>query len=448
MPRFAHIRQLGSGTFGTVYACREEDEHGNVLQENLAIKLLNDEWLDDEHARGPFRREARLARGLEHPGIVEILYSNLSARRPYIVMPLAASTLAEQLAGGRAGDREWALELFGQLLGAIAYAHERGVVHRDLKPDNVLFLGPRPVIGDFGMGKELDALSTGATNANQALGTLAYMAPEQWVDASRVSYPADVFSLGKLLWELLANRSPRPWAPELELIDDEELRGFIERCCEEEPSLRYRDAGDALRAWELLVGQLAPVRAPLDRATALVEEFGRSPEGSDIKVIRRLHALLDANRDEELLYYDVVPQLPERLIARYCECLPGEFATVLGRFVAHIEGDLPFDYCDEVARFYAVVFRVAQDEAVLRVVLSELLSLGVRHERYAVADVVREVLWEVHAAGDVRLVVDVVGESSDAWWYRHWQTFNGPLDRRVARALEGAREPDPAEGHC
>lgn len=369
MPRFAHIRQLGSGTFGTVYACREEDEHGNVLQENLAIKLLNDEWLDDEHARGRFRREARLARGLEHPGIVEILYSNLSARRPYIVMPLAASTLAEQLAGGRAGDREWALELFGQLLGAIAYAHERGVVHRDLKPDNVLFLGPRPVIGDFGMGKELDALSTGATNANQALGTLAYMAPEQWVDASRVSYPADVFSLGKLLWELLANRSPRPWVPELELIDDEE-------------------------------------------------------------------------------YYDVVPHLPERLIARYCECLPGEFATVLARFVAHIEGDLPFDYCDEVARFYAVVFRVARDEAVRRVVLSELLSLGVRHERYAVADVVREVLWEVHAAGDVRLVVDVVGESSDAWWYRHWQTFNGPLDRRVARALEGAREPDPAEGHC
>jgi eukaryotic-like serine/threonine-protein kinase len=276
MPTFQPSRLMGTGTYGRVYECREQDEHGTVVRDGLAIKYLGDEWLDDEPARNRFRREVRLTRGLEHQGIVPILYSNLSAKRPYIVMPLATSNLTERLQGGHAEDRGWSLTLFTRLVHAMSYAHARGVVHRDLKPDNVLLLKRGPVISDFGMGKDLMAIPTAQTKTSQPMGTLLYMAPEQWTDARSAGYPADVFSLGKLLWELLANRQPRPWEPELDFIENEQLRGFIGRCTLQEPSMRYRDAQDALRAWSLLDGGLAPARHPLDQAQALIEEWARS----------------------------------------------------------------------------------------------------------------------------------------------------------------------------
>jgi eukaryotic-like serine/threonine-protein kinase len=446
MTRFKYAEHLGSGAFGSVYECWEEDETGEVIQEDLAIKLLKEEWLDNEEVRHRFRREARFGRDLKHPGILPILYSNLSAERPYLVSPLASGSLTDALKENRAADRDWVLELFGALLEAMAHAHQREVLHRDLKPDNVLFVDDRPVISDFGMGKELAGLPSGPTLTNHPVGTMLYMAPEQWTDARTASYPADVYSLGKMLWELLVNRPPRPWAPELEYIDDEKLRGFIERCCEDEPSLRYRDAGDALRAWEVLMGELPPVRAPLDRAQALIEEWGRTKRGPDIKVVRRLDALLVQHRAEEQLYYEIVPLLPDQLVAQYCEKLPRQFAAMLNTYIEHIGGDLPFNYCDSVARFYAHVFGVSPDDEVRRLVLAELLKLGPRHNRYPVADIVRELLWSLEDDVKTAFVAGVIAKTPEAAWYYHRQTLKGPLPPLIEDALATAdAEDEPDE---
>jgi hypothetical protein len=275
------------------------------------------------------------------------------------------------------------------------------------------------------------------TLTNQPLGTMAYMAPEQWSDPRNASYPADVYSLGKMLWELLVNKAPRPWAPELELIEDENLRGFIERCCEDEPSLRYRDAGDALRAWEVLMGELAPVRAPIDQAQALIEEWGRTKRGPDVRVVRRLDALLAGHKEEEQLYYDIVPSLPDQLVRQYCEMLPGQFSTMLARYMEHIAGDVPFSYCDSVARFYAFVFEASPDEAVKRLVLEELLRLGPRHNRYPVADIVRGVLWSVEDEDLGEFIAEVIAKTPEAAWYYHRQTLQKPMLPVIERALVG-----------
>jgi serine/threonine protein kinase len=441
MSRFKYRRHLGTGTFGDVYECWEEDDDGVTIQEGLAIKLLKEEWLDDEEVLHRFKREARLCRGLKHPGILPVLYSNLSAEQPYIVTPLASGSLADALEEGGASHRDWALELFGMLLEGMTHAHERQVLHRDLKPDNVLYVDGVPAISDFGMGKELGAIPTSLTEVKQGMGTVVYVAPEQWENAREASYPADVYSLGKMLWELLANRAPHPGAPDLELIEDDQLRGFIERCCEEEPSLRYRDAGDALRAWKVLVGELAPVRAPLDQAQALVEEWGRTEIGPDVKVVRRLDVLLAREKEEELLYYEIIPFLPDQLVEQYCQKLPKQFAVMLNRYVQHVKGDLPWVYCDIAARFYNTVFFASGDEKVQRLVLQELLSLGARHNRYPVGDVVRDLLWNVKDRPTAQLVASVIADTPESVWYHHGRTFEGKLMPAIKKALDKTIEP-------
>ena len=310
MPRYRQQDYIGSGAYGSVYGCCEVDEHNVELQDGLAIKYLKDEWLDDEEARERFRREARFLRQLKHPNILPVIYSNLSADRPYIVTPRADSNLGDALKHNRASDRDWALGVFRALLSAVAYAHEQHVLHRDLKPDNVLFLGTELAVSDFGMGKNVAPDASGQTLTNRAIGTPLYMAPEMWTDAAHATKAADVFSLGKMLWELVTNRPPQPWGVDLDAIDDSPLRDYIARCCDQEPILRFRDASEALRAWDTLVGGLAPARSPFETAESLVNEWRGLPQGPDIKALRRLDELLDRQRDEEQLYYDLVPICP------------------------------------------------------------------------------------------------------------------------------------------
>ena len=450
MASFRPSRLLGAGSFGEVFECSEHDEHGTLVRDGLAIKYLADEWLHDQHACNRFRREVRLTRGLEHPGIVPILHSNLSAPRPYMVMPLAHGNLSERLRMGHTSDRDGSLELFASLLHAMAHAHSRGVLHRDLKPDNVLLLDHRPVICDFGMGKDLLAIPTARTTTSEPIGSLAYVAPEQWSDPRSASYPADVFSLGKLLWELLANRAPRPWEPELHYIDPPPLRDFIERCTLTEPSLRYRDAKDGLDAWSALADGAELSHHPLDEARLLIEAWtrtqspaqGRSQEGAPrqprhhVDLIEQLDALLRRHRHDELLYYDLLPRLPEPMLARYCTQLPARFADTLAAYAAHTEGELPWEYCDEAARVHATAFEACPDESVRRRALTELLDLGQRHERYAVADVVRRLLWNAQDLPSATLAAQVIETTPQAAWYRHWNTFRRPLHPRVKAAFK------------
>jgi len=434
--RYRVSSKLGSGSFGVVYACTDLG-----TSDSLAIKFLKDEWLDDDVYRERFRTEARLQRRLKHPHILPIVYSNLRVDRPYIVMPRADANMADELETNEHGE-EWRLDSFRKLLEGMAYAHEQDVLHRDLKPLNVLFVDGEPMIGDFGMGKNLapDA-TTRALTTHSPIGTLAYMAPEQYTDPANARKPADVYALGKLLWELVTHAIPRPWAPDCTLIEDHKLRGFIERCCEEEPSMRFRDAAEALRAWDSVVGELAPSGSPVDTAHDLIEEWARTPRGPDIRVVRRLHALFHRCAEEEQLYFDVVPSLAPALIQQYATELPREFSQMFETYVEHIQGGLPFDYCDEVARLCAEVFEYAPQDALRKLALRTMLRVGANHNRYPVADQVRALMWGISCARDARLAAEVIEEEPTSVWYVHWQLFRRPLPDEVRAAFDRLQPP-------
>jgi serine/threonine protein kinase len=198
--RVDHV--LGSGGMALVYRARDDE-----LDRPVAIKVLADNLAADEAFRKRFLREARLAAQLAHPNVVQVYDSGEADGRPYIVMEYVdGQTLAELLSRrGRLPPAE-AVELALQVCAGLEHAHRAGLIHRDIKPQNVLIRDDGTVkIVDFGIARS--AQGTQLTETGSVLGTAAYLAPEQ-AAGEEVTLAADVYALGVVLYEMLTGRTP------------------------------------------------------------------------------------------------------------------------------------------------------------------------------------------------------------------------------------------------
>lgn len=196
---------LGSGAMGRVYAARDPG-----LDRRVAVKVLSPSRARDPAARRRFIRESKAAAAIDHPHVVTIHRVGEHGGVPYIVMQLleGCTLAAHGQAVGRVPVPE-VLRIGREIAAGLAAAHGRGLVHRDLKPDNVFLEGPtRSVrIIDFGLARDLGEEATKITIDGALVGTPAYMSPER-IGAQELDARSDLFSLGVILYELLAGRLP------------------------------------------------------------------------------------------------------------------------------------------------------------------------------------------------------------------------------------------------
>lgn len=447
MTRFRRGAHIGSGGFGTVDEATEVTDDGTVVRDGLAQKTLLDRWAHDKEALARFKREVRMLDEMDHPNIITLVGRNLSADPPWFVTPRAESNLDDEIhANGHAGDREWAVQTFREVLRGMAYAHSsRRVVHRDLKPANVLMINGAAVVSDLGLGKRLDTNTIDVTQSHIGMGTLPYMAPEQLTDAARVGYPADCYALGKILREMLTGKCPPVGAMQLDDVPAD-FRSFIERCVAEDPADRYANAADALAAFDLLIASSTSPRTDPARAglELLLKEWEELPEGEDREKVHEIAEYLIARREDEDLYFQSIPRLPRLLIGQLYNMVPEEFDQILTAYDHHTQGALPFGYCDVLANFYRDVFETDASPQHRRMLLGRLVELGPTHNRWHVGDVVAEILSA--ATGDTAdLVANVIrADPSHAHWYRDY-TRNRPLAPAVQRALDEVDPSTPAD---
>jgi serine/threonine-protein kinase len=179
------------------------------LERRVAIKLLAAERCRDADDRGRFRREARILAGLAHPNIVSVLAFGEQEGACWFAMPyLPGGTLSERLERERRLSVEDTREILWQLADALAYAHGRGIVHRDVKAENVMFdESGRPVLTDFGVAT-LRTSDHSRAEASKGYGTAHYMPPEQVLGAPDADGRADLYALGVLGFRMLAGRFP------------------------------------------------------------------------------------------------------------------------------------------------------------------------------------------------------------------------------------------------
>jgi serine/threonine protein kinase len=206
------IKLLGAGGMGKVYLARHSNDIRAQSQGGeVALKVLHPQYAEDESFLTRFEREANIGLTIDHPNIVKVLDIVVDGDSHALVIeyikgrPL--SEMIENEVGPIPYERAWMIAK--QILEAIQYAHAMNIVHRDIKPENIMVTeGDAIKILDFGIAKDQ---STGKTKTGTGMGTIDYMAPEQFIDAKNVDYRADIYAIGMTLYEMLAGTLP--WDP-------------------------------------------------------------------------------------------------------------------------------------------------------------------------------------------------------------------------------------------
>src|SRR5215212_9411076 len=198
-------QELGGGGMSRVFVAHEAS-----LGRKVVVKVLPPE-MAQAVSIDRFRREIQLAAQLQHPHIVPLLAAGETNGLPYFTMPyVRGESLRAHLRNGELPLSE-TIRILREVTSALSYAHAAGIVHRDIKPENILISGGSAVVTDFGVAKALTA-SSGAggslTSLGVALGTPAYMAPEQATADPNIDSRADIYSLGVVAYEMLSGTTP------------------------------------------------------------------------------------------------------------------------------------------------------------------------------------------------------------------------------------------------
>jgi eukaryotic-like serine/threonine-protein kinase len=288
--RYETSERLGSGGMSNVYKATDR-----ILERTVAVKILAEHLSDDERFVARFRREALAVAKLIHPNIVQVYDTGVDEGRHYIVMEYVEGRSGAQILQ-RSGpvEPEIAAEIGIQSCSGLDYAHRRGIIHRDVKPGNLMIVGG-PVGGgemvvkltDFGIARAIE--QTRITQVGSVVGTAAYLAPEQ-VRGEEATPATDVYALGVVLYQFLTGRLPyegsslaelavrqqneKPLPPDTYNSEvPETLGAAVLRALEGDPSRRYASA-DELAAGLRLGMEGGDVTLPLDQGTSATSVLG------------------------------------------------------------------------------------------------------------------------------------------------------------------------------
>jgi len=374
--------KIGSGGFADVWrATRVSDNRPFALKE-LRVGA-------DSDAVKRFSRETRILSTLDHPNIVKVSDFQLQSEPYWYTMPLYSKSLRKELASVL-NDSQRIRTIFSAILDAVEYAHGEGVIHRDLKPENVLFNDDSDlVVSDFGLGRELDAESTRQTQTGYGMGSFWYMPPEQMADAKRADVRSDIFSLGRMLYEMYSGPLTGPFQDASTLPP--EIAFLVTRCTQQDPARRFQTVTELKSAWNNLL-DAAHSEAEKSSLLFLRSDLASETGVTQTKAAKLAHLLIKYIGDTDLIHTTVMQLHPSAVVEMY-NVEPVITAQVISTFVEHAKSQgWGFSYTDTIASVCRALYYAVTDYEIRASLIDCLLEVGESHNRWYVLGVFAELL--------------------------------------------------------
>jgi hypothetical protein len=287
--------------------------------------------------------------------------------------------------------------------------HQQGIYHRDLKPANILRSSENTwAISDFGLAVELERQTTVLTSTMRAgLGSWCYTAPEQWKAARTADHRSDIYSIGKIIQEIVTGELPITSE-----MPSGVLRPVVEKATAARPEDRYQSVDELLDAVErAIAGPNIKWESAEDTARRLLERV-RLPKASDDDMQELLNwalALDDDSWDDMGALARVLPWLSDNAIVRLWAMDGDGFRRVYVRYANYVqEAGFSFEYCDIVADFGRRAVEQTRDIGILRATLSSLVAMGYSHNRWHVRTVVTAILQSIRQPEDAVAAVELL----------------------------------------
>lgn len=361
------------GGFGSVHECISE------TGEKYAVKVLENM---DENSADRFAKEIRLIMRLSHPNIIKIIAYNCKDEKKFYIMPIYRCSLKAVLHDLYNNyDRQY--KIISGILSGVAYLHSEGVLHRDLKPENILYNSDSDiVINDFGFSRQIDSDSTRLTQFGSVFGTYNYMAPEQQRDASNVDEKADIYSLGKVIEDIVTNGSQYD-------VPTEDLKYVIRKCTETNPNRRFSSVSELKETIDNVYQNIFGIaQTGIIEDQLLKLQIGALDDASVIELAQRFISYSNNDNlekffrnisNQQYIYLENIdPQLTESLII-----------MLQGYYTSQAWG---FGYTDIIGNNCKRLYELSHNVTVKANLLFTIIEVGISHNRWYVMGIASSLL--------------------------------------------------------
>jgi hypothetical protein len=294
--------------------------------------------------------------------------------------------MREMISGKSGEDLVW---MVMDAATGLLHAHANGVIHRDLKPENILAFKDkkgkiRMCVADFGLGRFIDRDSTAITLVNAGLGTLAYMAPEQFTDAVNTDARADIYAVGKLLYEVLTGHIPYPTVDVAKVPP--RFRYIVQKATQHDKDRRYQSMETLVKDLEVASEHPEQLTMPAETIKSFVKSLA-SNQILTSKQAEQVARLFLENLEDTSVLQNELPALPREVLGALCEhCMP-ELEQIIEAYDQEISGGLAFTYCDTAADFLEELWNVCDSQKIRAIIIARLVHMGADNNRWHVGEV-------------------------------------------------------------
>lgn len=388
------IRPIGdNGGFGQVY--QSTDENGNIF----ALKKLK---RNDEFSVSRFEREVRLMSRLNHPNVIRLVTYNLSCKEKFYIMPLYQCSLSS-IIPTMVGDYRRQFIIINSILAGVQYLHSEGVLHRDLKPDNILYNSDTDlVITDFGLGIQSDSKSATLTKYT-VFGTERYCSPEQKIDSHNVDERTDIYAIGKIIEDIVSNFCTVN-------TYDNSIDFLIDKCTKKNKEDRFNSIQELSKYVNYVYNSLMGLTESQNLDSDLLRLATGTLQQSEISSV----ALRVQSSNDSLMLEKFFDNINSSMY-QYFESINQELAhTMINDLCKYWnQGGWPFSYIDDITNVAEKIFMASNNAEIKADLLYLMIDLAIYYNRWYAMGRAEELLQSIK--NDIATQTALVYKMNNGW---------------------------------